>query len=285
MRKKHRILFATLVVALLGAIAWVALRRNEPEPIYQGKSLSEWLAIYDPTNTVRSPEDLQATQAAIREMGTNAIPVLLRMMRTQDPRWKEWLINLARRQSVVPVRHVSSASLHERAALGLTVLGHQADSAIPDLIQIYDQNLSPDSQASVVRVLALLGPSARAAVPSLIRGATNTNEVVRANVIYALGKIHADPDLVVPVLIKSLQDDSPLIRAQAATALGDFGPAAKAAVPALVELRKNPGTNASASPWTSLYNVNISKSVDDALRKIDPDFRVEFVTNNPASPR
>jgi len=43
--KKKRILFAVLVLAVLGFLAWEVFRGREP--VYQGKTLSEWLRSYD----------------------------------------------------------------------------------------------------------------------------------------------------------------------------------------------------------------------------------------------
>src|SRR2546428_760958 len=65
--KRYR--FAFLFLWIDGSmLVWSA------EPAYQGKSLSEWLMLYDRAEQ-RSPEEAQAS-AALRAKGSNAVPYL-----------------------------------------------------------------------------------------------------------------------------------------------------------------------------------------------------------------
>src|SRR6185503_5502877 len=151
---KRRIAMALLVCVVLALLAGLILRQHkEPEPVYQGRKLSVWLEIYDPTNTVRLPPQLQEAQTAIRQMGTNAIPTLLVMLRTRESSPKYKLLKLAQKQHVIKIPYVPPSSLYERAAMALQILGRQADGTVPDLIKILDGNPSPAAQASIARVL------------------------------------------------------------------------------------------------------------------------------------
>src|SRR5579863_6231082 len=78
MGKRQRIVLTGLLVVVLGGFSWLVLRQREP--VYQGKSLSVWLAQY---STNRWPLDKQAG-AAIRHMGTNATPILLKRLGTRE---------------------------------------------------------------------------------------------------------------------------------------------------------------------------------------------------------
>ncbi len=279
MGKKRRILFAVLVLAILGGLAWMVFSpRVEPEPVYQGKSLSVWLENYDPYNTKRSSQQSIATQTAIQTMGTNAIPTMLRMLRTPNLPWKNWLFALAQKQHVIKIKYVEPWRNYERAAYGLQALGPRAADAVPELLKMFDQY--PGAQMALARDIAYIGPDAKMAVPSLLRHTTSKDSDTRANSLYALGQIHAEPDLTVPVLINGLQDPDPGVGASAAMGLGAFGPKAKAAVPALVKFieSKAPPTttnNAALSSWW-LY---VKGTALQSLQQIDPEAAAKVAAN------
>jgi hypothetical protein len=270
-KTKHKITATVALLFVLGALAWVVLRAPEPpEPVYQGKKLSAWLEVYDPTNMARPSAQLEATQVALREMGTNAIPSLLRMLRTPDSRWKNRFFALAREQHVIKISYVPPSSLYERAAMGLEALGPRAEVAVPELVKIFDHSPSPSAQGSIARVLGVMGRPAKAAVPSLLRGTASTDRFVRLNSIFALAQIHAEPALFVPVLVKTLQDPDPEFQLDAILYLGAYGPDAKPAVPALLDYlkRQNP---AAPAPISGLPNINTGTLTLQMLKKIDPE--------------
>ena len=92
MRTKRRRLFAALFLVLIGGTIWlVAVPREPPEPLYQGKPLTFWLgrSYFHPLNLA----DQQAATAAVQRAGTNAIPTLLRLMRARDSKTKAWVFN------------------------------------------------------------------------------------------------------------------------------------------------------------------------------------------------
>ncbi len=102
MGKKRGFLLGVLFVALAGGLVWMLSR--PAEPAYQGKPLSAWLNEIDvdayPANTN------QAAFVAFREMGTNAIPALLKIIESRDPPFQRLMGQLNRMQSLVqfPVR-------------------------------------------------------------------------------------------------------------------------------------------------------------------------------------
>jgi HEAT repeat protein len=174
---------------------------------------------------------------------------------------------------------------------GLDALGSATSNALPQLIGIYDRHPNALSQQIVPWIISGLGPSSRAAVPMLVRATTNTNENVRLNALYALGKIHAERESTVVAIIKSLHDTSRNVQANATDALGAFRKDAKPAVPALLELLKREQTNPSSSQggmgppyrrvsvsplmnfswFGSSTNVDIITPVTAALKAIDPE--------------
>jgi hypothetical protein len=100
MRKRVQIAVAVLLAAIAGLAVWQGLRSPEREPVYQGKRLSSWL-IASVTNG--TPEAQAQAYAAVRQVGPNALPTLLRMLRAKDSRLKAELMALADKQHVIKV--------------------------------------------------------------------------------------------------------------------------------------------------------------------------------------
>ena len=195
MRKERRnLLLAGLVaVAIMGGLAWLIVRSHEPpEPVYQGKRLSEWLlprtdGTFDP-----------GAKQAVHKIGTNAIPTLLRMLRARDSKLKLKLVGLAQKQRLIKINFVSADIRNYEAGWGFEILGSIASNAVPALIQIYAENISETSQTATIGAIGFIGPAAAAAVPVLLRTAANTNAPVRDSAVWALGQLHAEPELAVP---------------------------------------------------------------------------------------
>src|SRR5579863_6996808 len=171
MKKSKRILPASLVVAALGGFFWLTWRVYEPEPVYQGKTLSAWLEDCDKSRWVGT--EWQEANEAVRHIGTKAIPTLLDKLRRKDSPLSLKLLALARRQPFITIHHVPAPALNHKAAVGFEALGSAAQAAVPDLIKIFNENISAESQCETAISLGWIGPGARAAVPALAAGLTN----------------------------------------------------------------------------------------------------------------
>jgi len=218
----------------LGVMAWQMLWAHEP--VYQGKPLSQCLApsLSDADRGMMNWEarHLEADNA-VRQAGTNALPTLLRMLRAKASPLKLWFIDLAQRQHIIAtrIRYASAEEQNDAAQRAFKVLGAEARSAVPALLEIASRNISPASHYAAIDALGNIGPQAREAVPSLLQWATNGGSQP-FHAIIALGRIGAEPGTVVPFLTNALSD--PNVRPSAAFALGEFGTNARLAVPALV---------------------------------------------------
>jgi hypothetical protein len=246
MGKKRRVLWAVLLVAVVAAVVWLLM--PSPEPVYQGKRLSYWLAGYDTGNynlahpKGPSPASLAEADEAIRQIGTNACPILLRMLQQPNSSLTVRLFDLVQKQNFFKIPF-APANLNWKALTAFGALGSRASNAVPGLVAIFEANPSPFPQQAVPAILGEIGPPAEEAIPVLLQGLAHTNWSVRNNAVYALGKIHAQPKLVVPALIKCLCDPEPFVRAEAASALGWFGADAQSAIPALLELQRKEALN------------------------------------------
>src|SRR6266849_1639554 len=93
MGKKRGFLLAVLFVALLGGVFWMLSR--PAEPAYQGKPLSAWL---DEFNGLAGDTN-QAALVAFREMGSKAVPPLLKIIDSDDSPFQRIMSELNRMQS------------------------------------------------------------------------------------------------------------------------------------------------------------------------------------------
>src|SRR5687768_4099672 len=76
-----------LLMAILGGVMWVLFASVTREPVYEGKTLSEWLENQgiDYERLGGYHEGWPAAKKAIEQIGTNGIPTLLRMLTAKDP--------------------------------------------------------------------------------------------------------------------------------------------------------------------------------------------------------
>src|ERR1017187_5631317 len=113
MHKRVYIVLAVVLVMLAGGIAGQVLRERAPG--YRGGSFSNWLAGYEPLPGVfvlggptvgfvgagGGPPgyhfDSRKVDAAVRQIGTNAVPTLFRMLRAKDSALRRMLVRFVRK--------------------------------------------------------------------------------------------------------------------------------------------------------------------------------------------
>ncbi|MDB6066650.1 MAG: repeat-containing protein [Pedosphaera sp.] len=259
MRKRSRVAFILLLLLVLGAIAWLTLRQNEP--VYEGKALSVWLEVYHTNPQSDDPAGLEALKAAdeaVRHMGTNVIPTLLRELQAEDSQLKLKWVALFKKQRFIKLNFTQDYMRQQAACSAFNALGSEGRSALPELMALYENPRFSQSPISIMGAIASIGPEASPAVPDLLRGLGDTNRTVVLCVEVALGRIHAQPGLVVPALLKCLSDPDFRVRRHAAYSLADFGADAKPAISALVELLQD-------------KNAAVRQAAAEALPKIDPE--------------
>lgn len=168
MRKGFRIVLVASLAVIVAGLCWLAwLWHAPPEPTFKGKPLSFWLAGYcsgqyqfdHPKGP--PPPTWQETDEALRGMGTNALPPLLRKLRRHDSIFKIRVRGLLHRQSFfkIPLLEISQdfAALHALENLAAT-----ASNAVPDLIRIYDADHSAFAQQGVPAIISSIDPDATA---------------------------------------------------------------------------------------------------------------------------
>lgn len=268
-RKPRRILLITLLIAAVGFVSWLIVCQPS-EPIYQGKPLTFWCEQYADNFYPDSDNELKKqAELAIRTIGTNAVPTLLRMLKAKDSKFKLRLIELASKQHLINIKWKMAEFRHGEALQGLLALGPQAKSALPTLLELYGDyehhryvNYKDRTigyvYSTIAQIFASIGPEAVDAVPLLVQETTDSRSDVRLNAVFALRQIHARPNLVVPTLTKSLRDSTDVVRSIAASSLAVFGSDAKSAVPELIKALADP------SPA-------VREQAASALKEIDPE--------------
>jgi len=163
--RTKRILVAALLVVAAGGLVWLAMQPREPS--YQGKPLSFWLSCAETNSAsfydLEDPKIIECRQA-IRAIGTNAIPALLRILKAKDSGVKRAVANLIDRQSLITIPMHSVEEQKLKAVAGFYLLGDLATNAVPALIEI-SKNGSYSSREIAAEVLMQLYPAKAVAVP------------------------------------------------------------------------------------------------------------------------
>jgi HEAT repeat protein len=264
----RRVTIAIAMALCAIVVAALLVWRREHEPEYKGKRLSEWVSLnarrtmtYAPlppgtnvhaawrpspkagafVDTGDDPEE------ALRHLGTNALPWLIRAVQYQRPPWKARLWALAH---FLPVsrsqqRSWSRAAISDMmrgndAVSAFHTLGDTATPAIPELSRL--MFASKDEQVSRRAMQSLAGIGAPA-VPVLSRALTNfagADESFRYNAVEALAEMEIQALPAVPMLIQWLQDTNKEVAAVAVMALGELALWPNIVVPALTNKLQDP---------------------------------------------
>jgi len=227
----RRAMTIAVPAAFVVAFGWFLLIGNQKTPAYHGKPLRFWLECLlarnppPPGHTVM--QDYRTASDAIRSMGTNAIPVLLRMLRTTNSWSRIELGSLRQPRELVRIHRIPASELNAEAAFGFQCLQEKAQSAVPEIIRIYESGRSPASEQWASYALGAIGPAARLAVPSLLRGATNASAQKRKHSLIALAGMHVESEATVAALTNAFRDRDPEVRLWACNRFGLLGTEAR----------------------------------------------------------
>jgi HEAT repeat protein len=177
------------------------------EPNFGGKSLGEWLKAHDSEGTFS--ED---AKQALQQMGTNAIPSLLKRL-----------------VYVQPPFGLRAYEINFDAVRAFIVMGDQARPALPRLQTLMD---STNGDIALRAMLASCGTGSNA-VPILIKGLTNQFPDVRNEAAHYLtdGPCAQFPDQrkqAIPLFVKLLDDPDENVRMNATNELKEIDPEAAA---------------------------------------------------------
>ncbi len=246
-KNRRYIAIVALVVCLLVGMSAV-IRRGHERTIYRGQSLQAWCmqAYQGDSNAV----------VALRELGTNAIPELIVLLKTKDSflRKQAWALlprlPLRLRQNIArKFAPPQAEAVREAAARALGRFGPEAKIAIPELSRALHDNQGR-VRWEAATALGLIGKDS---VKALIKAMDGSDAKARHATAYALGQIGPDAIDAVPALTKSLNDPDQAVRNSAAYSLSVVGTPGFLALIDSVELGQEPGRTVAASMLTNSY--------------------------------
>lgn len=279
----RKLLIHLVALLLLGALVF-ALVHYHHEPSYGGKTLGEWV------KSQRGSPLSKTETAAIRALGSNAIPYLLEWIQYAPPTWQIKADTYCTRfMGYGPFKqkifNANAFAINASESLGL--LGSNVYSSIPKLSRLMlmnkrnDRDLVPALASIVLARIAVpvpdylvagLGTNAPAVLPDLIQFLKDEQAYSHKwghgfNIgSGSLGKKRYEPTIIIPALTNMLVDSNPLRRAHVIDDLGAYGPEARSAIPFLKAMVSDP-------------SCVLPEHVTKALHKIAP----EAWTNAPAS--
>jgi hypothetical protein len=178
-----------IVIAVLAVIALTIAIYPGREPFYQGRKLSELLlAATNPdelheSNHHNDPEKWQAAKNAVQQIGTNSVPLLLKMLSSHDSKAKKALILWLDRHPSLHCNIVGEAQRKNAARLGLELLGDKVSAAWPSLIQ-WTFDRTPQRRVEGLDYLQICRADKTVLLPIMLRLLKDPDKAVQKAVAY-----------------------------------------------------------------------------------------------------
>ncbi len=250
MRKRWKGLAFLAIFAL--AVLALLFFRSAKEPSCHGILLSEWIAIYNQ----HDPGFRLEAKEALSEIGTNALPYLIKWIGYEPPKWKTFLgrerdpgFDIGAPKRWIP-RSLTDHPGRERAGeamVAFEILGPSASPAIPHLLTLAKSANEEQSKLATIS-LGLIGTPAIPALMQLISDsslspdtrfcATRTlNDLAYSAMVW--GNLGTNATPAVPLLIANLNDKDRIVAGESASVLGTLKSQPETVVPALMVALQN----------------------------------------------
>jgi len=249
-----------LVVVLLLLVAGTALYlSHDNDPVFQGKRLSKHLEAFGANGISygRVSDDGfvsvpgvtphcsdQHAGEALEKVGTNALPMLVQMLKSQDTRLQRWIWETVDGQpllkKVIPIKPTNAKFARRLQGLAaLHKLGPRAAPAIPRIIPLLED---PDYALPAIAALISIHPERESDILSLtnvlrIQATSISGAPPELNYYAAfLGLSSFGPKAraATPILLSSMGSTNARVRGSAAMALARVGAPADQVVPLIL---------------------------------------------------
>jgi HEAT repeat protein len=295
--------FGLLVCVFIGLNLLQAHALNDAsEPVCNGRSLNNWLAILErldfdhssstvsvlPQEFPLSPEWCEARDA-IRKMGTNAIPFLIKSVCNEEKSAGVvaafQVLGTSARSAVPKLASLATNNNAmmdaQRAMFSLTAIGPEG---LPILLTVLTNNITTANKTESVlfyqalECIKALGTNAAPAIPVLIHCTRNTNDLVAVMAMRALPVVGVGSRAVFAFLIETANGTSANLRFEAVDALVVFR---EQAISTWVQAFNDPDYSvryrsylalADISPW-ALTNATVISVVARDFQSEDPELR------------
>jgi hypothetical protein len=208
--KRRRII--VILGALVVGVAAVAFWPGEKEPEYQGKKLSQWLepALKGYRNEKEWALDAEKAlgAAAVRQIGTNALPYLLKSIRYEPPAWRRNPPQVIFKLPFHAYRLFMDAAEPRAvtAVWGFEILGTEARTAVPELTRILRYGTWLRTRERAARALGYVGEDGVNALTSALEDLqTPRRRVLMLELGHAAHR-GADISRAVPVMLGCMGD-------------------------------------------------------------------------------
>lgn len=256
-----------LIGLLLAGLVLLVLRSDEPT--YQNRRISlildDWVA---------DKPDVPI-EAALREIGLNALPYVVSRLARNDSSWRRKLQGTWPKLPKFLQRILPQPKPDFDALKGGDAVIYIGPPAIPSAIALLKHHSPSVRAAAAVGLYGLRKRFREAgmAIPALTETLRDPKPLIRVYAARALAEMGADASNAVPALAKvaadprvgSLASTTFLLRATAVTALGRIGPAAKDAIPALKTLLQEQTAEPTLRGRAALAIWQIDGDVDSTL--------------------
>ena len=282
MKKRRQIGLLLVLGLVISVVAFIVLSTREPA--YQGKRLSQWLEEF---NRVNPGEINQEAESAMLQIGTNALPFLVRNLCSLDPHYKLTLMQWYNKWSPKKILFKPLADRQGPTLMAFYVLGKAgklgpaAEPYITALGDKLNSRYGPDAAA-----FALLQIGAKS-MPCLSDALENSNPLVRQWAAIALAKLNLEfekrgfsfgltlsdfsgqpifrpvfgfSEDDVPAFVNNLKSTNAFVRAATAEAVGEIHITAwnGRIVPVLLRLLED-------------NDIPVRNAAAQALKRIDPE--------------
>lgn len=222
--KTRLYLILVLLAAFCGASLYYFLMWAK-EPSYQGKSLSVWLVDLRWAGAAKNDRAVEA----IRQIGTNGLPHLLRLLRSHNSSVRRDLRAWLQKLPFLKIAPPSQVDFRWQAACAFKVLGPLAKPAMPELAKLLKRRINP---GYVTTALAAVGPDS---VPILRETLAGDDHQIRICAATALGTLGPTAREAAPALLKCLDEKIPHFLAIIAQSLAQVDQGQNFAIPALIQ--------------------------------------------------
>jgi hypothetical protein len=204
------------------------------EPRHSGRKLSQWLLLYDKAASTRNGNEQRTeAEAAVRSIGTNALPLVLRWIQYERSPWRgqalagmralpAWFNGALHQNRLTRVlESTAGESRAYRARLFFKILGAEATNAIPELTRLVREG--PRGRAIPGRALLSLAALGDAGLDPILKLMEDPRVPDRHTVVFALAQMRAegvDVSRAFPALVRRLEDRDLFVAEYAAETLG-----------------------------------------------------------------
>ncbi len=217
-------------VAVLAALFFLP-PRGPREPVYQGKTLTEWIKEADASTSDRpAPE----ARAALNAIGTNGVPFLLKNFTRPVSEWRQRFNAWAGKHRSLKFRLRDDRTLIDNAGIGLMHLRTNAAPAVPVVVRHLDDPL----RGWAARMILFYAGDA--SLPPLTAAAASTNIHAVSNALLTLGMMAGGKGPALDALLAGLRHPDPGIRRTVVRSLARAATARANYLPHLVPLAQDP---------------------------------------------